>query len=219
MIKKQFLVIGLGRFGISLTRTLIENKHEVLAVDKDLHLVENIAHIATQAIQADCTDEDVLNEIGVRNFNHAIVAIGEDLQASILITLLLKEMGVPEVTAKANNSIHGKMLKKLGADNVVYPERDMAIRLGNQLSSENLIDYIELSPDYNLVELKAPPAMNNRTLQQLNIRAKYGCNILAIKRGKNMNISPRAEDVIRTGDILLVMGNNEDIHRMEEKYE
>lgn len=217
-MKKQFIVIGLGRFGTSLTRTLIQNKHEVLAVDKDLQLVEDIADIATQAVQADCTDEDVLNELGVNNFNHAIVAIGDDLQASILITLLLKEMGAPKVTAKANNAIHGKMLTKIGADQIVYPERDMGIRLGNQLSSENLIDYIELSPDYNLVEMKAPPAMNNQTLKQLNIRANYGCNIIAIKHGEHINMSPQAEDVIRTGDFLLIMGNNDDIHRMEEKY-
>ena len=217
-MKKQFIVIGLGGFGTSLSRTFSQNKHEVLAVDKYSQLVEDIADIATQAVQADCTDEDVLNELGVNNFNHAIVAIGDDLQASILITLLLKEMGAPKVTAKANNAIHGKMLTKIGADQIVYPERDMGIRLGNQLSSENLIDYIELSPDYNLVEMKAPPAMNNQTLKQLNIRANYGCNIIAIKHGEHINMSPQAEDVIRTGDFLLIMGNNDDIHRMEEKY-
>lgn len=219
MMKKQFIVIGLGRFGMSLTETLIQNKHEVLAVDKNLHLVEDAATIATQAIQADCTDEDALAELGVSNFHHAIVAIGEDLQASTLITLLLKEMGVPKVTAKAINAIHGKMLSKVGADQVIHPERDMAIRLGNQLSFGNLIDYIELSPDYNLVEMKAPPEMNNQTLQQLNIRAKYGCNIIAIKHDEEINMSPRAEDIIRTGDILLIIGNEKDIRRLEDKYE
>lgn len=218
MMKKQFIVIGLGQFGISLTRTLIQHKHEVLAVDKDIKMVEKVSDIATQAFQADCTDEEVLAEIGVNNFNHAIVSVGEDLEASILITLLLKERGVPQVTAKANTAIHGKMLAKIGADQIVYPERDMGIRLGKQLSSENLIDYIELSPDYNLVEMKAPPAMNGRTLKQLNIRAKYGCNIIAINHGEQINMSPKAEDIIRTGDVLLLMGNNDDIRRMEDKY-
>lgn len=160
-MKKQFIVIGLGRFGISLTQTLIQNKHEVLAVDKDLQLVEMMSSIATHAIQGDCTDEEVLTELGVKNYNHAIVAVGENLQTSILATLLLKEMGVPKVTAKAKNAMHGKMLTKIGADQVVYPERDMGIRLGKQLSSGNLIDYIELSPDYNLVEMKAPPAIKH----------------------------------------------------------
>lgn len=218
-MKKQFIVIGLGRFGISLTRTLIQNKHEVLAVDKDLQLVDAMNGVATHAIQGDCTDEEVLTELGVRNFNHAIVAVGENLQTSILVTLLLKEMGVPKVTAKAKDAIHGKMLTKIGADQVVYPERDMGIRLGKQLSSGNLIDYIELSPDYNLVEMKAPRAMNGRTLQQLNIPATYGCNIMAIKHGSQINVSPKAEDIIQTGDTLLLMGNNEDIRHMEDKYE
>ena len=218
-MKKQFLVIGLGRFGISLTRTLIQNKHEVLAVDKDIKMVESISDIATQAVQADCTDEEVLTELGVNNFHHAIVAVGEDLETSILVTLLLKELGVPFVTAKATNAIHGRMLKKIGADQVVHPERDMGIRLGKQLSSENLIDYIELSPDYNLVEMRTPPAMNGKTLKELDIRANYGCNIIAIKHGDRMNISPQADDVIETGDILLMLGNNEDIRRVEDKYE
>lgn len=218
-MKKQFLVIGLGRFGMSLTETLSENKHEVLAVDKNIQLVEDAAEIATHAIQADCTDEDVLIELGVNNFNHAIVAIGDDLESSILVTLLLKEMGVPKVTAKANNALHGKMLEKIGADHVLYPERDMAVRLGKQLSSDTLIDYIELSPDYHLVEMKALPEMNNRTLKELNFRTRFGCNIIAIKSGEEINMSPKADDVIRTGDILLLLGKDEDIQRLEKKYD
>ncbi|NHN33234.1 potassium channel family protein [Paenibacillus agricola] len=218
-MKKQFMVIGLGRFGTSLTRTLIQNGHEVLAVDKDEFLVQEISSIATHAIQADCTDEAALLELGVRNFTHAIVAIGDDLQASILTTLLLKELNVPQVTAKAKNEKHGSLLSKIGADHIVYPERDMGARLGNQLSSDNLIDYIELSPDYNLVEIMAPPAMNGLSLNQLNIRAAYGCTIMAIKTGDQMNISPKAEDEIYTGDILLIIGNNDDIRHLESDYE
>lgn len=218
-MKKQFMVIGLGRFGTSLTRTLIEQGHEVLAVDKDEHPVQEMASIATQSLQADCTDEAVLKQVGASNFHHAIVAIGEDLQASILTTLLLKEFNVPLVTAKANNEMHGTVLTKVGADFVVYPERDMGIRLGKQLSSDALIDYIELSPEYNLVELMAPPGMNGRTLKQLNIRAAYGCTIMAIKNGNSINISPDADVEIRTGDILLIIGRNEDIRHMENKYD
>lgn len=218
-MKKQFIVIGLGRFGSSLTKTLIENDHEVLAIDKELNPVQSVSSLATQAIQADCSDEHVLKELGVRNYSHAIVAIGENLQTSILITLLLKEMNLPRITAKAKNEIHGKVLTKIGADQVVYPEIDMGVRLGKQLSSDNLIDYIELSTDYNLVELMAPSAMNGKSLQQLDVRANYGCTIMAIKTGDNINISPKAEDKIRTGDILLMIGNNEDILHMERKYE
>lgn len=217
-MKKQFIVIGLGRFGSSLTKTLIQNGHEVLAVDKNEQLVQEMAPIATHAITADCTDESVLRELGVGNFSHAIVAIGDDLQASILTTLLLKEMKLPKVTAKAKNEMHGSVLSKIGADYVIYPERDMGVRLGNQLSSHNLIDYIQLSPDYNLAELMAPPAMNGKSLMDLNIRAKYGCTIMAIKTGQRINISPKAEDEIKTGDVLLIIGSNEDIRHLEDDY-
>lgn len=218
-VKKQFIVIGLGRFGSSVTRTLIESGHEVLAVDKNEHLVQELASIATHALQADCSDEAVLKELGVSNFNHAIVAIGDDIQASILTTLLLKELQVPKVTAKAKNEMHGKVLGKIGADQIVYPERDMGVRLAKQLSSQNLIDYIELSPDYNLAEILAPPAMNGRSLKDLNIRAAHGCTIMAIKTGQRINISPRAEDQIHTGDILLIIGSNEQILDLENAYE
>ncbi|MFK3938191.1 potassium channel family protein [Alkalihalobacillus sp. NPDC078783] len=218
-MKKQFIVIGLGRFGSSLTKTLVEAGHEVLAVDKNIDLVQSMSSIATHSIQADSTDEEVLKELGAGNFNHAIVAIGENLQSSILTTLLLKEMNIPKVTVKAKNIMYGKVLTKIGADQVVYPERDMGIRLGRQLSSNNLIDYIELSADYNLVELNAPAAMNGYTIQQLDVRAKYGVNIMAIKSADGINISPLAVDKIRTGDTLLLIGSNEDINALERKYE
>ncbi len=218
-MKKQFIVIGLGRFGSSLTRTLVNNGHEVLAVDKNEQLVQDMASIATHALQADCTDENVLRELGASNFTHAIVAIGDDLQASILTTLLLKELKVPKVTAKARNEMHGNVLSKIGADHVIYPERDMGIRLGNQLSSDNLIDYIELSSDYNLAEIAAPPAMDGLSLKDLNIRARYGCTIMAIKTGERINISPKAEDAIHVGDVLLIIGSNDDIRDLESDYE
>ncbi|RIX47077.1 TrkA family potassium uptake protein [Paenibacillus nanensis] len=217
-MRKQFMVIGLGRFGSSLTKTLIENGHEVLALDKNEQLVQDMASIATHALVADCTDESVLRELGASNFTHGIVAIGDDIQASILATLLLKELQVPKVTAKARNEMHGKVLSKIGADHVIYPERDMGIRLGNQLSSDNLIDYIELSPDYNLAEMLAPPAMNGLSLKELDIRARYGCTIMAIKTGDKINVSPRAEDAIRTGDVLLIIGSNDDIRELENDY-
>ncbi|OMF02110.1 potassium transporter Trk [Paenibacillus amylolyticus] len=218
-MKKQFMVLGLGRFGSSLTHTLIKNGHEVLAVDKSEALVQEISTIATHAVQADCTDKSVLIELGASNFSHAIVAIGEDLQASILTTLLLKELNVPKVTAKAKNDNHGSVLSKIGADQIVYPERDMATRLGNQLSSDNIIDSIELSSDYNLVEIKAPQSMNQKTLLELNIRAEYGCTVIAIKTGNNLNISPMAEDIVCAGDMLLLIGSNDDIRNLESDYE
>jgi len=218
-MKKQFLIIGLGRFGSSLTRTLVANGHEVLAVDKNAELVQDAAPHATHAIQADCTDEGVLKELGASNFTHAVVAIGDDLQSSILTTLLLKEMKIPTVIAKARDEMHGNVLRKIGADKIIYPERDMAMRLANQLSSSSIIDYIELSEEYNIVEMLAPPAMYGLSLQKLNIRARFGCTILAIKTDKKMNVAPSAEDKIETGNALLLIGSQEQIRQLETHYD
>jgi len=219
MKKKQFLVVGLGRFGSSMTRTLVDNGHEVLAVDKDAELVQDIAPYATHAVQADCTDEVVLKQLGVSNFTHAIVAIGDDLQASILTTLMLKEMNIPIVITKARDEMHGNVLRKIGADKIIYPERDMAVRLANQLSSNSIIDYIELSEEYNIVEMLAPAAMIGLSLQKLNIRARFGCTILAIKTEQRMNIAPSADDKIEAGNILLVIGSQEQVLQLEKYYE
>lgn len=218
-MKKQFLVVGLGRFGSSLTRTLVANGHEVLAVDRNHDLVQEIVPYATHAIQANCTDEGVLKELGASNFTHAIVAIGDDLQASILTTLLLKELKIPVVVAKARDDMHGNVLKKVGADQVIYPERDMAIRLANQLSSNSIIDYIELSEEYNIAEMIAPSSLDGHSLQKLNIRARFGVTILAIKTKTRMNVAPLAEDTIHTGDVLLIIGSHEQIKQMENHYD
>lgn len=218
-MKKQFLVVGLGRFGSSLTRTLVENGHEVLAVDKDPELVQDIAPYATHALQADCTDEMVLKELGASNFTHAVVAIGDDLQSSILTTLLLKEMKIPYVIAKARDDMHGNVLKKIGADKIIYPERDMAVRLAHQLSSNSIIDYIELSDEYHIIEMLAPPAMDGLSLQKLNIRARFGCTILAIKSEQKINIAPSAEDTIEAGNALLLIGSHEQVRQLETHYD
>lgn len=218
-MKKQFLVVGLGRFGSSLTRTLVANGHEVLAVDKDPELVQDIAPFATHALQADCTDEMVLKELGASNFTHAVVAIGDDLQASILTTLLLKEMKIPSVIAKARDEMHGNVLRKIGADKIIYPERDMAMRLANQLSSNSIIDYIELSDEYHIIEMLAPPAMDGLSLQKLNIRARFGCTILAIKSDKKINVAPSAEDKIEAGNALLLIGSHEQVRQLETHYD
>ena len=178
--------------------------------------MNEFADLVTQAVQLDSTDEQALKEVGIRNMDHVIVAIGDDIQASILTTLILKEMNVPFVTAKAINDHHEKVLAKIGADKIVHPERDMGVRLVHQLLSKNVMDLIELSPDHSLIEIKATNRMIGKSLLELNIRAKYGVNILAIKSDEGLNISPQAEDVIREGDILVVVGANKDISRFEE---
>ncbi len=215
-MKLQVAVIGLGRFGGSICKTLIELGHDVLAIDIKESKVNEFADLVTQAVQLDSTDEQALKEVGIRNMDHVIVAIGDDIQASILTTLILKEMNVPFVTAKAINDHHEKVLAKIGADKIVHPERDMGVRLVHQLLSKNVMDLIELSPDHSLIEIKATNRMIGKSLLELNIRAKYGVNILAIKSDEGLNISPQAEDVIREGDILVVVGANKDISRFEE---
>lgn len=215
-MKQQFAVIGLGRFGGSVCRTLSDLGHEVLAIDMSESKVNEFADYATQAVQLDSTDETALREVGIRNMDHVIVAIGDNIQASILTTLILKDFDIPFITVKAQNDYHEKVLVKIGADKIVHPERDMGVRIAHHLLSKNVMDFIELSPDYSLVEIKAGEKMGGRTLLDLNIRAKYGCNIMAIKSGDNLNISPRAEDVINEEDVLVVIGANKDISRFEE---
>lgn len=215
-MKQEFAVIGLGRFGGSICRALNDMGHEVLAIDNNEHKVNEFSHIATRAVQLDSTDEAALREIGIRNIDHVIVAIGDDIQASILTTLILKDLEVPFITVKAQNDYHERVLDKIGANKIVHPERDMGVRIAHNLLSKNVLDYIELSPDYSLVEIQAGEKMIGKTLLDLNIRAKYGCNVMAVKSGDFLNISPRAEDVIVEGDIMVVIGANKDISKFEE---
>jgi trk system potassium uptake protein TrkA len=215
---KQFAIIGLGRFGSSIAKTLYEMGHDVLAIDNDPEEVQEISDFVTHAVQADATDEVTLNTLGIRNFDVAVVTIGTDIQSSILITLLCKEMGVKYVLAKAQNELHAKVLYRIGADKVVFPERDMGARVAHNLVSSNILDYIELAPEYSLVEIAPDPEWEGKNLRQLNIRAKFGVNVIAIK-GENgrVNVAPQAEDLVGKDDILVVIGNNDDIKRIEEK--
>lgn len=215
-MKRQFAVIGLGRFGGSICKTLMSLGHEVLAIDTNKNRVSEFANVVTQAVQLDSTDEVALREIGIRNFDRVIVAIGDNIQASILTTLILKDFGIPYVTVKAQNDYHERVLAKIGATKIVHPERDMGVRIAHNLISKNVLDFIELSPDYSLVEIQASEKMINKSLVELNIRAKYGCNIMAIKSGDQLNISPLAEDIIQADDVLVVIGSNVDISRFEE---
>jgi len=217
--KKQFAVIGMGRFGSSVAKTLYEMHYEVLAIDRDESRTEEVAETVTHTVTADSTDEDAMRAIGIRNFDVAVVAIGQDIQASILTTLILKEMGVPTIVAKAQNELHGKVLSKIGADEVIYPERDMGMRVAHRLISPSILDHIELAGDYGIVDLKAGPAMIGKNLRQLDIRNKYGCNVMGIRsKDGAMNISPSAEDLIREGDVLVVVGKNEDLYRFERAF-
>lgn len=216
-MKKEFVVIGLGRFGGSIVRELIEQGADVMAIDKFSDRVDEFASIATQAIVADTTDESVLKSLGIRNFEHVIVAIGEDIQSSILTTLMLKEIGVNKITVKAQNDYHEKVLRKIGADQVVHPERDMGIRIANNMISNNVLDYLELSDEHSIMEIIANEFLAGSTLIDLDIRANYGINIVAIKRGTEILVSPQATEEILLNDILIVIGADSDIIRFEKK--
>ena len=216
-MRKEFVVIGLGRFGGSIVRELIAQGANVMAIDSSQERVDDFAQIATQAIVADTTDESVIKSLGLWNFEHVIVAIGEDIQSSILTTLILKELGVPQITAKANNDYHEKVLRKIGADFVVHPERDMGIRIANNMLSNNVLDYLELSDEHSIMEIRVSDRIAGRSLVDLDIRAKYDINIVGIKRGEQILISPSPTDPILSGDILLVIGADVDINRFMKK--
>ncbi|MGM0968892.1 MAG: potassium channel family protein [Bacillota bacterium] len=215
MPKKEFAVIGLGRFGGSICKALSEEGLEVLAMDLNEDRVNEYAQIASHAVIGDSTDEAVLKNLGMRNFDHVIVAIGENIQASILTTIILKELGVKLVTAKAQNDYHEKLLNKIGADRVVHPERDIGKRIAHKIITNNVIEYLELSDEYGLIEVEANGHLENQSLLDLDIRARYQINIVAIKRGKEVIISPLAHEQIQKNDILIVIGAMKDIARFE----
>lgn len=217
MKAKQFVVFGLGRFGSSLAVTLAEAGYEVMAVDRDEEKVQEISSVVTQAVQADVTDSETLKELGIRNFDVAVVAIGKDMQSSIMATLLLKEMGIPFVVAKASTEVHKKLLEKLGADRIILPENDMGKRIATNLIAGNIIDYIQLSKDYSIMEIAILQEWEGHSIKELNIRAKYGINIIAVETGGDINVSPGPDYVICEGDLLVVVGHNNAIRELEEK--
>ncbi|WP_434064306.1 potassium channel family protein [Proteinivorax tanatarense] len=213
---KQFVVVGLGRFGNSVAKKLYNMGYEVLGLDRSEGRTQEAVEFTTHVIQVDATDEHALKSLGLRNFDVGIVGIGQDIQASILATLLLKDMGVPYVVAKAQNELHGKVLWKTGADRVVFPERDMGTRVANNLTTTNILDYIELAPDYSIAEITAPDFMVSKSLAKLDLRAKIGINVMAIKTGDNINVSPTADAIIKEGDILVVIGSNKSLNKVED---
>jgi len=215
MGKKQFIVIGLGRFGTSVAETLYSLGNDVLAVDHDEDVVQNISDNVTHAVQVDANDENSLRALGIRNFDCAVISIGSSIQSSILATILVKELGVKHIVAKATTELHAKVLYKIGANRVVFPERDMGVRVAHNLVSSNILDYIELSPDYSIAEVVSPEEWNNKTLKELNVRAQYGISVMAIKRNNDIDISPSADTIIEPGDIIVAIGSIEELNKLE----
>ncbi|MCI6693099.1 MAG: TrkA family potassium uptake protein [Clostridium sp.] len=215
MSNKQFVIIGLGRFGASIAKTLYSLGNDVLAIDKDEDIVQEIADSVTHAVQLDATDENALRSLGIRNFDVAVVTIGDNIQSSIMATLLVKELGVKYIIAKGHSDLHAKVLYKIGADRVVLPEKDMGIRVAHNLVSANILDYIELSDDYSVMEIQVLHEWAGKTLNELKLRSKYGINVMAIKRGDEVNLSPAADDIIEENDIIVAIGSAEDLSKLE----
>lgn len=216
---RQFAIIGLGRFGASVATSLYRMGYEVLAIDSNEARVREMADEVTHAVEANANDEDALRALGIRNFDVVVVSIGQDIQASILCCIILKDLGVKYIVAKAINELHGKVLQKVGADRVVFPERDMGNRVAHNLVAANLLDYIELAPGYSIVEVVAKPEFYGKTLRDLGFRARYGIIITAIKRGKKVLIAPGAEDTIAEGDVLVAIGEDKQLEKMEHNHD
>lgn len=214
---KTYIVIGMGRFGMSVATRLYELGNEVLAIDAKEENIQQISSHVTHAVVGDARDEAVLKALGVRNFDCAIVAIGGDLSASILVTLALKEMGVPAVICKASSEAYKKALEKIGADRVVIPEREMAAKLAQNLASSNILDFIELSEDYGIAEVSAPASWVGKTIRELNVRAKYGVTILSFRQNGHLKVLPNADDKVIENAAIIILGSNEQIARLQKQ--
>ncbi len=214
-MSRQFIILGAGRFGGSVATKLVELGAEVMVVDKSESVIQAIADKVTHAVTTDVTIEGALNALGIRNFDTAVVTIGDNIQSSILVTITLKELGVNHIVAKAQNAMHAKVLYKIGADRVVFPEREMGLRVAKNLMASNVMDFIELSPDYSIVEISPLQSWIDKTIKEVNVRGNYGLNIIAIKSGADMKINLSADYVISRGDILVVIGNNQDLKEIE----
>ncbi|MBI0576975.1 TrkA family potassium uptake protein [Neobacillus cucumis] len=216
---KQFAVIGMGRFGSSLSAELFKEGAEVLVIDKNEKRIQENSDFSTHAVVADTTDERVIKELGLRNMDVVVVAIGDDIQASILTVMILKELGAIQVIAKAVTNQHAKVLTQVGADRVVLPERETGIRIAKNLLSPNVLDFIELSDEYKIEEIVASSFMIGKSLRELDIRAKYQLSVIAIKSDGKMNISPFPDDKINPGDTLVVLGEKKLLKKFETKTE
>jgi trk system potassium uptake protein TrkA len=219
--RRQFAVIGLGRFGSAMAATLAELGQDVIGVDGDAERVRQLADTVTQAVELDATDEKALRAVGIQDVDVAVVSIGENIESSLLVVMQLLELGIKTIVAKAVTPLHGRILEKLGVSRVIFPEREMAVRVAHGLVIPNVIDYIELSTDFSIVELPAPDLFIGQTLRQLELRPRYGLTLVAIKRRPGAtgavvtNIAPSADERLQKGDVLALLGSNERLAQLD----
>jgi len=213
----QYVVIGLGRFGESVARTLETLGHEVLAIDKSEEKVQKIADFVTTAIKGDAQNEDILRSVDIASYDAVVVAMAQSVEANILVNMLLKDLGVKYIVAKAQSTLHGKVLEKIGVNKIIYPEWDMGERVARALTlSHNILDYVEISPEHTIVEISAPEDFVGKTLKELDLRARYNISILAAKKGDAVVVVPGGEYVIDQGDILVAIGSYRDLKKIEK---
>lgn len=213
---KSFVVIGLGRFGTAVAEELYALGHEVLAIDREEGCAQRVSEIVTHTIIADAKDESVLQSIGVRNFDGVIICM-TDIEDSVMIALMLKDMGAKYIIAKSQSKQHSRMLELIGVDRIVFPEQDMGVRLAQTISSRRALDFIELSPEYAIVELPLPSVWQNKTLAEIGARKQFGINVLAVRRGeKEIHVSPQAEFLLKHRDVLIIVGKNQNIRKLEK---
>lgn len=213
---KTFIVIGLGRFGSAAAEKLYDMGHEVVVVDHREDAVSHLADKCTHGAIGDAREMDVLRAVGAAECDCAIVAIGEDLAASVLVTMNLKDLGCRHIICKAQNELYKRALERVGADRVVIPEREMAIRLVQSLGSKSFLDYMELSGEYAIAEISTPKAWMGKSLKDLNVRAKHHVSVLAIKNENSIRMSPGADDVIGEGDTIMIVGKHADLNRLQK---
>ena len=222
MTRRSFAVIGLGRFGAAMATTLAGLGHDVIGIDGSEDKVRALADVVSLAMQLDATDERALRAAGIKDVDVAVVSIGEDIESSLLVVTLVRELGIKNIVAKAVTPLHGRILEKLGVTRVVFPEREMAVRIAHSLVVPNVIDYIELSNEFSIVEVPAPPEFVGRTLRDIGLRSRFGLTTIAIKHtpkpgDKHLtNIAPGPDDVVQSGDVLSLLGSNERLGQLDE---
>ena len=217
MLNKEFVVLGLGRFGMSIAKTLATLGCEVMAVDSREELVQEAAEYVTQAVRADVSDAESMRTLGIENMDVAIVGIASNMESSIMATIFAKEVGIPYVVAKANSDMHAKVLSKVGADKIVFPEREMGERIAKNLISGNFIDMVELSDDFSMVEMAPPAEWVGKSLKQLDIRRAHGINVIAMKIGDKVDINLNPDAPIDENAILIIIGDNKRLSRVGKK--
>ena len=221
-MKKQVVVVGLGRFGQSIAMELYQSGHDVLAIDLDEKKVQDSLGQVTYAVKGDATSEALLKELGAQNFDVAIVTIGSDIQASILITVLLKSLNIPFIIARSTNELHGNTLNRIGADKVVHPEEETGKRLAHVEFQSGIIDYMHIASNYGVTKMRPPDKMISHTLEESGMsgpRDKYGIAVLAIRRGRECILVPSKEEIVQPGDILIVAGSSESLSKLHTEYE